>query len=462
MTIKVNIKNKAGHYFYKNANGSYFIRTIPNPHSIKRPGNASFTNVVKNNKNLPNFFKNIEKPTNRLNIKGQPIFTIKKAKMTVPEAFYFHRTAAGKLEPAVPHFIKHANGTLIPVWLTNSGLKTNKNVMIWKNRGGRLFQLNGTKQIPIKKLATIFKNNKTPIKSFRVTGQESGFYNKKKEPIFKNGATFFPSGVKAYYIKNNKTGNIRNILNNNVVPAILNIKIVAEKLAMKKAFDLFIKGLESDDKKRFTTYYIPMFTKLFKFTPTVSKQSWHDTPHYINVIGKKIGPCHLSLTANWNTKQKYLPQLFNQLMFIVNEFNKLSDVRQTKFLDVYADKLAGRPCLENALHEGVESLVDPTFNWTGKNLKNPLNKNNKVRYLHNVIRPALLSWTASLNNSNRKTIVNMNLNQRKNVFWQKIKNKNLHVMSNRGPGYAAVKTFDKNGTIFKNSNLASQLEWLNY
>jgi hypothetical protein len=455
------LKNERARPFFKNTNGSYYTKVVPvpDPVFIKNRNNLNYRIVQKTNK-LPNFFKRIEKPTNLVNAKGLPIFVLKLSKKIKDEPRYYHKTLTGKLAPRDPSFRKGDNGKFIPLYVTNTGLRTLKNNVIWKNKE-KLFYLNKTKRVPVKKTNTVLNKNKNPRKLFLHTGNNTGFFDKKKAPIIKAGKTFYPSGAKAYFIKNILTGNIRALRNNNVVPDKINTRIIKEKAVrgIKKMFDSFIKELKTDPEKRFDKYYIPMFNKLFNKAKKINHLKYPGR-EFADIISKQIGPCHLKANANLQSREKYLPQLYQQLVFITSEFNNLSDVKKAKFVDVFANKLGDRPCLENALHEGVEALLEPVFQWVGKNI-DPLNSQNGPRYVQNVIRPAMLSWIESLDNTNKRLLDNMNLNQRKNMFWQKIKDRNLHTISGGGiPIYAKVSSYDVNGAYFKRSNLANQLEWV--
>lgn len=167
-----------------------------------------------------------------------------------------------------------------------------------------------------------------------------------------------------------------------------------------------------------------------------------------------IGPCHIEPKE---VPIRYLTRMFNQMKYTATEYSKMTPVKRTMYRDRLSKELGNRPCLENLLDGMVISIVPPAFEWRGKSVE-PLYVKNK-KYLTKVIGPAISSWHSTLSNNNKKVIANKNLNARKKLFWNMIKNQELQVMTNNGPMYLRSQVYNVNGKRFKSSEEAAQLEY---
>lgn len=185
-----------------------------------------------------------------------------------------------------------------------------------------------------------------------------------------------------------------------------------------------------------------------------------------NIVVSQIGHCHMSPA---NIPRKYLSRMYSQLVYVARAFHRMKEHQKLAYLERLKGFIQVGPCLENALDSLVEALVEPVFNWKGKRVS-PLSRNN-ARYLTHVVGPALATWASSNKNLSaqveariRSRVKNNNeVNRRKfsalkKLFWNKIKNLPLHVMTNQGPVFARTRNYNVNGRRFFRSNVAAALK----
>lgn len=183
------------------------------------------------------------------------------------------------------------------------------------------------------------------------------------------------------------------------------------------------------------------------------------------VVGH-IGHCHMN---SKNIPRKYLGRMYAQLVYVARAFHRMTETKKLSYLERLKGFIQVGPCLENALDSLVEALVEPVFNWKGKRVS-PLLKNN-ARYLTHVVGPAMATWPSSNKNlservearirsrvTNNKEVARRKLSALKKLFWDKIKNLPLHVMTNQGPVFARTRNYNVNGRRFYKSNVAAALQ----
>jgi hypothetical protein len=240
----------------------------------------------------------------------------------------------------------------------------------------------------------------------------------------------------------------------------------------------FIMRLYEDKELKF---YGGLLNRLFTMT-TAAVQLMNQTERNNfalrkNIVTRKIGHCHM---AKANIPRKYLGRMYAQLVYVARAFKRMKEPKKVQYLERLKRHITVGPCLENALESLIEALVEPVFEWRGKMVQ-PLNKNNS-RYLTHVIGPALSSWVSSNKNLSAKVEAkirrnykgNLNamntvesnsfverkkLGELKKLFWNTIKNRPLHVMTNEGPMYSRPRNYNANGKRFRNSNQAKSLEY---
>ena len=217
-----------------------------------------------------------------------------------------------------------------------------------------------------------------------------------------------------------------------------------------------IEDMNDDPNKRFT-FQVKMLSSLYLQIPKVLdfiNYYYNKSPK--NLITNVIGPCHIKADE---VPKKYLNKMYNQMIYVSQEYNKKSLSERKKYLDKLDSSLGGRPCIENMFDAMITSLLEPVFEWTGKHIDPPLVENNK-RYLNNVMAKAVSSWQQKLTNNNKSKLPN-NLNKRKNMFWSMVKNLELHVRNSEGlPVYSRPAHYNISGQKFKKSNLANTLEYI--
>jgi hypothetical protein len=101
----------------------------------------------------------------------------------------------------------------------------------------------------------------------------------------------------------------------------------------------------------------------------------------------------------------------------------------------------------------IETLLGDAFTWTGKGQVPLIGTENK-RYLDNIMAKAVSSWKLPKNAPN-------NLDKRKNLFWNAVKNRTLYYSKNANsiPVNIVVSEYNKSGKKFKRSNLSNTLQY---
>lgn len=216
-----------------------------------------------------------------------------------------------------------------------------------------------------------------------------------------------------------------------------------------------IEDMYDDPEKRFV-FQVNVLSKLYRNIPKVLNfiTYYNKTPK--NIITSEIGPCHIKPDE---IPKKYLDKMYNQMIFVSQEYFKKSPNAKKKYLDELDSLIGGRPCIENLMDAMISALLEPVFEWTGKRIDPPLVNNNN-RYLGQVMAKAISSWHQKLSNNNKAKLPN-NLNKRKNIFWSMVKNMELHVRNKEGiPIYSRPAFYNVNGKKFKSSNLSNTLEYI--
>ena len=220
--------------------------------------------------------------------------------------------------------------------------------------------------------------------------------------------------------------------------------------------DLQKEKTGDDETNKNINYYTQKIIKVHKEIPSVLKNTnlMHNAH---SVITTRIAPCHIRTGQD---PVMYLRQLRNQLHFAAKLYHR-KKIRNPKFPKKFFKRLhaelGGRPCLENLIEGLSVALTDPEFVWTGRNVKDPLTKNN-TRY-NNIINKAVKSFQKYHNNTNNVIKLPMTLERRKNFFWNMIKNKNVFAVTNNSVGYVKVNKYNKGGRRFRSS---PSLNLLNY
>jgi hypothetical protein len=155
------------------------------------------------------------------------------------------------------------------------------------------------------------------------------------------------------------------------------------------------------------------------------------------------------------TPREYLKGMRRQFGFVAKKQSKFDKNRKKSYRDRLYEELGDRPCLENMIESLVKALSEPSFVWLGKS-QDPIIENTK--YL-NVMNKAITSWALAKNRPANWN--NKNLNSRKQVFWQMVKNLPLYVVYDQyvGPVNSTPGEYDKNGLRFKASNISNTLEY---
>ena len=236
-----------------------------------------------------------------------------------------------------------------------------------------------------------------------------------------------------------------------VTPNVTRIQRVYRGYANRRLTPVikFVMDLHQDERFK---YYAPLLNRLYVSIPrvlTLIRNLPDAEPR--NLITHVIGVCHIRPEQ---VPAKYLGAMQNQLVYVARAYQKMSPVQKKEYLNRLDGHLGGRPCLENTIEALVESLVKPVLVWSGKNIDPPLNKNN-ARYTNKVMAKAVLTWVQSAN----KNKVPNSLNARKQMFWNMVKNRELHVRNANGiPMYSTPSRYNVNGKRFKASAVANALE----
>jgi len=187
-------------------------------------------------------------------------------------------------------------------------------------------------------------------------------------------------------------------------------------------------------------------------------------PTYVNFknrVHHNIGPCHVTET---NLPVPYLKNFINGLYFVSNEYSKMSPRRKASYIATVVNEIGGRPCIENLMEALQSALYEPTMVWTGRNISPllfPARSPNRSAYLSLLAR----SIGSYMSNTTRAELRALSTNQaRIQKFWNVVKNKQLSVVNQNGnPAYIAVKNYNNQGRVFKNSGpAAANYVTLNY
>jgi hypothetical protein len=162
-----------------------------------------------------------------------------------------------------------------------------------------------------------------------------------------------------------------------------------------------------------------------------------------NTIARNIAVCHIK--PNESLKG-YLSSKYKQFNFIAKKYYRISEAHKKKFLKRLVVILNERPCLENLIDGLTAAMFPASFKWSGRNI-NVLRNNNQNRYLNEVIAPAMISW------KNSKLKLPNNITQRRNLFWNAIKNENVHAWTNNGPAYIKIRNYNRGGQKITNDYL---------
>jgi hypothetical protein len=167
------------------------------------------------------------------------------------------------------------------------------------------------------------------------------------------------------------------------------------------------------------------------------------------VVNTRIGPCHMT---NRNLPIQYLKKIINGLFYVSHEYSKMNPTQKDEYMKRAVSEIGGRPCLENFIEALQSALYEPSMTWTGRNiipLAFPAELSNKDRYL-SVLAKSIGSY---MTNTTKTQLKNLNTNNaRIQRFWNVVKNKQLSVVNANGnPAFIAVKNYNTNGKIFKNS-----------
>jgi hypothetical protein len=237
----------------------------------------------------------------------------------------------------------------------------------------------------------------------------------------------------------------------------------------RKKLDVVYNFIERFFRDKELKYYGELLNRLYSnITQTLGLINQTDPNNFElrkKIVVGHIGHCHMNSA---NVPRKYLSRMYAQLVYVARAFHRMTETKKLSYLERLKGFIQVGPCLENALDSLVEALVEPVFNWKGKRVS-PLVSNN-ARYLTHVVGPALATWGSSNKNlpaqvearirsrvTNNKEVARRKLSALKKLFWDKIKNLPLHVMTNQGPVFARTRNYNVNGRRFYKSNVAAAL-----
>jgi hypothetical protein len=195
----------------------------------------------------------------------------------------------------------------------------------------------------------------------------------------------------------------------------------------------------------------------------------------LDSITKIIGTCHYKknphkrvknvqnvrknmLLLKKKTPREYLQSLRKQFHYVTHEYSKMTSVQKKEYVERLHAELSGRPCLENLLDSLVQVITKPELVWMGKGA-NVLNNNRYLSTTRNngLMKKAITTW---VNSTNRPKGWNaMNTNQRKQYFWNKVKNKLVYMTNGSHIFNAPISTYNEGGNKFKKSEVAGWLGW---
>ena len=352
------------------------------------------------------------------------------------------------------------------------------------------------KNMAAKKIQQAFRKSRLTNEGFRK------LWNKSRSTLHNNNASALTSVTKQQWRKMNSyakkltgaSGSSAHVnalhtmqakRNTNATPAVTTIQRIFRGYKSRD-IDPQIQFLISLGKDERFDYYQSVLANLYMSINGVLRNiAWHkNNPH--KAIHNTIGVCHYKAKPykivqkvtnvrknlpllKKKTPREYLKRLRSQFIYVAKEYAKMSSDNKKAYRDRLHSELSGRPCLENMMDSLVKALVKPEFVWLGKakNFQNDPMMPNNVRYVgfgpnlggqRGLINTAVTTWAQSKNrpaNWNSK-----NVNTRKQVFWNMIKNLPLSMVHNGNIVNGRPRLYNANGTKFKKSQLANTLEYV--
>jgi hypothetical protein len=244
----------------------------------------------------------------------------------------------------------------------------------------------------------------------------------------------------------------------------------------------FLMSLSKDGR---FDYYVEVLAKLeYKVDRVLSVVKQNVEP--LSAITGIIGVCHYKarprktvqnvtnirkniLQLKKKTPREYLQSFRKQFAYVAKEYSKMSTEDKNAYRDRLNSELSGRPCLENLLDSLAKALVKPEFVWIGKTKNfenNPLVPNN-VRYLgfgqnlggsKGLVNTAIKTWAESKNKPSNWN--NKNLNARKQMFWNMIKNLPVSMVYEGTIVNGTPRLYNRKGRKFKVSELSNTLNYI--
>ena len=338
---------------------------------------------------------------------------------------------------------------------------------------------------PAKKIQTAFRKSRLTNEKFIKLYHAKEYYA--NNPVKMNSVVIRTIGKKPNPNDITNYTNTLNVIrrkrNTNVktLPAVQKIQSIfrgykSRNISTRKQFLL---SLSKDGR---FDYYVEVLAKLeHKVDMVLSVVRQNIDP--LSAITSIIGVCHYKPRPHKTVKnvtnvrknlpllrkktpREYLQSFRKQFAYVAKEYSKMNDKNKKAYRDRLHSELSGRPCLENLLDSLAKALVKPEFVWVGKTknfANNPLVSNNE-RYLgfgpnlvgrKGLINTAITTWAQSKNkpvNWNSK-----NLNTRKKMFWNMIKNLPVSMIHQGNVVNGTPSLHNKNGKKFKASKLANTL-----
>lgn len=235
-----------------------------------------------------------------------------------------------------------------------------------------------------------------------------------------------------------------------------------------------IQFLKDMAKYRDMEYYVNTLARLeFGYRKVLQQISLG--ANALDSITKIIGTCHYKknphkrvqnvqnvrknmLLLKKKTPREYLQSLRKQFHYVSHEYSKMTLAQKKEYIERLRLELSGRPCLENLLDSLVHVVSEPDLVWLGKGT-NVLNNNRYLSTTRNngLMKKAIMSWSISKNRPRGWNA--MNTNQRKQYFWNKVKNKSVYMTNGSQVFNAPISRYNTNGAKFKQSNVANWLEY---